>query len=242
MKSVEQVAKTLSCIPSFPSVASEIEIANTLDLTYRLLIQSFDPLRRDFLRNDHILVKEFIPTWFAIALERALLYEILPKEHIVAKKGGEWTVYMLDDSLTKFPETIVRDPFSELVLCKPIVEVICALAGSSVSRLLTTKRWINRYFVNEYIATHKDTTGDFQAVLCLRSSGIHGGGELVIEPNFEVSLSPGDMLLFKASQRQHSMRPVVAGSSASEPMRVTGICRFYEIGGREPNSAIANYE
>jgi hypothetical protein len=43
----------------------------------------------------------------------------------------------------------------------------------------------------------------------------------------EISLEPGDAILFDATSVEHYTSPLVASSPSAQPMRVTAVMRFY---------------
>jgi hypothetical protein len=218
------------------------EVSSILNKTFFQINADKDRLASDFETNKYVLFRKFIPIKLARAIEFSLPYITSRYQHINAKAGGDWSVYMLDESLRAFSNTQKSDAFSTLILSEPLVRLLCYIAGSKIENLLTTKRWINYYKLGEYITAHKDTTGDFQAVLCLTAPPKINGGQLIIENIAELTLNTGDLLFFRASSVRHWMLPLKRTKKLSDPIRVTTICRFYEIGGKDPYSAVAVYD
>jgi hypothetical protein len=195
-----------------------------------------------FAKNGYILIRGFIQPDLAYAICHSIRYDEFEHQHIDAKKGGSWSICMLDDTLSPFRYDNGDDPFSILMMNKPFVSAICSIVGTGSENLLTTKRWVNFYRIGQYITPHKDTTGDFQVVLCLDAPPLMNGGNVVLENIANIGLNSGDLLLFKASEILHWTQPLTATLNSPEPVRITGICRFYLIGGKEPHSAVAVYE
>lgn len=198
------------------------------------LTRRMHALAEAYRRDRCVVVDGFIPPGAARAILDALPFASTKRQDIQAAAGGNWSVFMLDESLGPFAADAGDDAFSILMLSTRVVAAICDVVGKAPGQLLATKRWINRYQPGEYITPHKDTTGDFQAVVCLEAPPPGHGGELGFETGAPCALRTGDLLLFAASAIRHWTAPLVASPAVPEPVRYTGICRFYVVGGNNP--------
>lgn len=205
-------------------------------------LANMDTFTTEFAQHEYILIKGFISPQITEAFCKTLLNSNLPGQRIDAKKGGRWSLYELDYTLAPFMLDGGQDPFSVLLLSSPVVDAICRVVGVAPNRLLTTKRWLNCYYEEEYIMPHKDTTGDFQALLCLTAPPAENGGQLVIQDTAEIVLATGDLLIFKPSSVKHWTLPLKKSALVPNPTRITAVCRFYIQGGNEPDSAVAVYD
>lgn len=196
-----------------------------------------------FAARQWVVLPSFIPLTALTQMVEAIGSANLGFEKIVTTKhGAQWALHMLDDGLEPFQTDTGDDLFSRTLLSAEVVDVLCTIAGVSEKDLLTTKRWINRYLNGQFITPHVDTTGDFQALLCLAAPPPGHGGELQIGCHAQIVLAPGDLLLFAASSVQHRTFPLLSSEQIPEPMRLTGVCRFYLREGIRPDSRVAIFD
>jgi hypothetical protein len=218
-------------------------IAKSLTASLVYWKASLERVIAEFATTRAVLLQSFLPPDVATAVGTDILLSRRPVQEIrTSKVGASWSLQMLDDSLAPFAVNSGGDLFSAILLYEPVSELLCAIAGTTTQRLLTTKRWVNCYREGQFITPHVDTTGDFQAVLCLSAPPPNHGGEILMGVDRRITLVPGDLLLFAASSIEHSTLPVRASPSAPDPVRVTGVCRYYRLDGRRPDSKVALYD
>jgi hypothetical protein len=114
----------------------------------------------------------------------------------------------------------------------PVLSLIRACIASQAS-LINYKMvcWTSRYSTNEYINPHRDAAGTIQLLLCLASCPQENGGVLMLKPDKGDSLSfcltPGDALLFRATEIQHWTTPLRPSDNYPNPSRVVAVARYF---------------
>lgn len=196
----------------------------------------------DFYTGGRVHIPAFLTSQDAIELYHLLAFDNRAPTEIASKRGGRWMIAMLDDTLRPFQPDSGDDPFSSLMLSAEVTDFLCSISGIPSASLLTTKQWLNRYSTGQFINAHKDTTGDYQAVLCLVAPPPENGGALVLDGIGSVHLNSGDLLLFRAAEILHWTLPLHPTEALTDPVRITGIFRVYVKGGREPGSVKPDYE
>jgi hypothetical protein len=236
------VSQLKTLYPKISSTTIE-EIIATLNSSLESLEEQLAGLKDAFRRQKAVFMPGFIAQRAAETIGKLLLEENTQFNSIKASKyDAKWSISMLDETLNQFKPDTGEDFLSVIMLSSSVVNLICRIAGTSPDRLLTTKRWINRYYAGEFITPHIDNTGDFQTILCLSAPPASHGGQVILRDIGSFDLAAGDMLMFSASSIEHWTSPLQTPTNTPDPIRLTGICRYYIIGGKEPNSRIAIYD
>jgi len=225
-----------------PTASLVSGIANDLEFVRRTNISRALEFHEILAASHFVTVPKILSTRLTSELLANYDFSAMTGRFIQAAKGGDWTVHMIDETLSSFHVDTGSEPLSQLQLCYSMISLICKIAGVLPSDIMTTKRWINRYRSGEYITPHKDTTGDFQSVLCLAAPPSECGGYIETENGHQILLQPGDMLISHASEVRHWTTPLRPTSLNPQPVRVTAVCRFYVFGGKDPLSAVAFYD
>jgi hypothetical protein len=142
--------------------------------------------------------------------------EVLEKQevHVNEETNVTWLEYSFPDD-QPVPQAIIDASELQQVLFEPL---------DLNSHQLSKKAWINCYRPGEYIPEHSDSEGIVQFLIGLQSPAESTQPLLVIEDE-EVPLDPGDLLIFKASERTHWTRPVPDDVTTS---RINAALRYIE--------------
>ncbi len=90
--------------------------------------------------------------------------------------------------------------------------------------------WGNVYREGQHITWHRDKRGAVQMLICLGQPPVECGGILQARSggkSVDISLCPGDGLLFRATQIEHRITPLTPSPSQPVPVRVTAVGRFF---------------
>lgn len=173
----------------------------------------------DLARQGFSLFPSLIDTAQASNLHDAtLVYP--PRRVICGDKRISFTERMLDTSC-------------ELVLffsSDPILQLLSRCTGREPSEVNAIRAWTSCYSVGEFINAHRDKGGDIQIILGLRAADADNGGILHLSyqgNEAAVFLTPGDLVVFRATEVDHWTTPLSPTSKNPLPERVVGVARYF---------------
>ncbi len=95
---------------------------------------------------------------------------------------------------------------------------------------LRLQAWTSIYARGEFIDPHRDTTGAVQLLIALDAPPESNGGQLVLRPErgeVQLTLRPGDGVLFEARAIEHCTTPLRPTAAVPEPTRVVAVGRYH---------------
>ena len=111
-------------------------------------------------------------------------------------------------------------PETELARCLLTSDIEELVANQLGRPIASCCGWLSVYAPGEFIDWHCDTGGDTQLVVTLEQPEPDGEGRLLFEaPHDAVELSPGDAVLFQATQIRHRTTASAHGWRISAAMR-----------------------
>jgi hypothetical protein len=153
----------------------------------------------------------------------------------IIKESTSWpkrSVYVRpEDGVTWLSQPVPQDSFLNRMFSSDQTMKTVRNIASISSPLLRTESWTNLYRAGEYISPHKDAAGTVQLLLNLESPPPDECGgtfnALIRGAPTEFYLEPGDAILFEATSVEHSTSPLRTSSRYPNPLRMTGVIRFY---------------
>ncbi|WEH12240.1 hypothetical protein [Streptomyces sp. VNUA24] len=209
-------------------------VITSLERTAGLLADQAETIRRDVDTTSVAHVENAFPRWLCDIVDTGLRDDPRIVTERVDTPNGRWSIDLIDNSYQPIGESDADDPFSVLCL-SPAFTTFLADATGFTEKVVTTRRWVNRYAEGDAIAPHDDTTGDFQVMICLSAPPSEFGGTLVLENGTEVDLQQGSVLVMQHAGLVHWTTPIASG--APRP-RATATCRYYVENGRLPHSKV----